>query len=85
MGRAEEGTIDISLASRLIPVDADEAPITCTVCNKLRPLAGTAIVKIVPLSAKARRGEREEMRPLCDECFFTPNVSNTLRQRKAPA
>jgi hypothetical protein len=75
-------SIDISFATRANPVDADEAPIACAVCNKLRPFAGAAIVNTVPLSAGARRrGEikaREEMLPLCDECFCTPNVSNAM-------
>ena len=73
-------TIDISLAARADLPRVGENPITCAACGELRPFAGAAIVKIVPLSEEARQGmqEREEMTPLCAECLASPTVSNAL-------
>jgi hypothetical protein len=77
-------TIDTAIALRRGMPAADESPITCAACGKVRQCGGAITVKIVSLSAEARRGmqAREDMLPLCAECVRSPaDVSSAVVRR----
>jgi hypothetical protein len=66
-------SISIAFAHRADTPQENDAPLTWVCCDRSRPLAGMAIVQIA--DDEEEEGMREEMLPLCSECFSSPNTA----------